>query len=332
MERRVIERERTVEVLLATYNGERFLREQVDSILSQSYGSLRITARDDGSSDGTVGILEGYERRYPERFRVLRDGVRAGGAKWNFVRLMEQSTAPFVCLADQDDVWKRDKVRDSMAAMLGLRERHGDEVPLLVFSDLEVVDAELRSLYPSFWRLGRIAPGNIHRLERLLTQNVLTGCTAMLNRRLAQLAVRMTDEVFMHDGWIAVIASAMGAAAYLDEPTVLYRQHESNVVGAKKVARAKLIPRWRFHDLRREQWERSERQGAALLRVMRGELPERAVRLLEAYTACETSPYRLRRVWNLVRHGFFVNAVRPNLAMLWYLWDMKAAKRQMGKG
>lgn len=318
-----------VEVLLATYNGERFLREQVDSILGQSYADVRVTARDDGSADGTVAILEEYERRFPGRFRVVRDAASArGGAKWNFIRLLELSTAPYVCLADQDDVWKRDKVRDSMGAMMELRERHGDDVPLLVFSDLEVVDDELRPIHPSFWTVTRIAPGNIHRLQRLVTQNVLTGCTAMLNRRLAKLAVRMPEDVFMHDGWIAVIASAMGAAAYLNEPTVLYRQHERNVVGVQKPKPAALVPRWRFHDLRREQWERSEQQAAALLRTMRDELPERSVRLLEAYSACETSPYRLRRVWNLLRYGFFVNAVRPNLAMLWYLWDMDAAKRQ----
>lgn len=323
-----IEETPVVEVLLATYNGERFLREQIDSILRQTYPTVRVLARDDGSADGTRAILEEYAGRYPETFALMPADGSTGGAKWNFVRLLERSTAPYVCLADQDDVWKPNKVRDSMEAMRGLERAHGGDIPLLVFSDLEVVDAELRVLYPSFWKLTRISPANIHRLERLVTQNVLTGCTAMLNRQLARLAAVMPAEVFMHDGWIALIASAMGKAAYLPEATVLYRQHGSNVVGAKKAKRAALIPQWRFHDERRKQWERSETQGAALLRVHGAELPERAARLLRAYSMCETSPNRVRRVTTLLRHRFFVNAVRPNLAMLWYLWDMKAAKRQ----
>ncbi len=316
-----------VDVLLATYNGERFLREQIDSILAQSYAPLGILARDDGSTDTTVEILSEYEQRFPNRFRVLRSGESTGSAKWNFIRLLEASASPYACLADQDDVWKQDKVRESMAAMHRLEETHGSEAPLLVFSDLEVVDDALRPLYPSFWRLQRIAPGNIHRFERLLTQNVLTGCTALLNRRLARLSVRMTDDAFMHDGWIALIASAMGGAAYLNEPTVLYRQHASNVVGVQKAKRASLFPRWRYHDKRRAQWERSELQGAALLRAFGGELPERALKLLRAYSVCEASPSRVKRVWTLLRHRFFVNALRPNLAILWYLWDMDAAKR-----
>ena len=320
-----------VEVLLATYNGERFVREQIESILAQDYPQVRVVARDDGSSDGTVGILDEYERRYPERFRVVRDGVRSGGAKWNFIRLLRQSTAGYVCLADQDDVWKPNKARDSMGAMGKLEAKHGGEIPLLVFSDLEVVDAELRVIFPSFWKVQRIAPENIGRLERLVTQNVLTGCTAMLNRRLVSLAAEMPKEVFMHDGWIALIAGAMGKASYLREPTVLYRQHGGNVVGVEEPEPAALIPRWRFHDERRKQWERSETQSAALLRVHGEKLPERSARLLRAYSVCETSPNRVRRVTTLLRHRFFVNAVRPNLAMLWYLWDMKAAKRQVDR-
>src|SRR5271170_623792 len=99
-----------VEVLLATCNGERFLREQIDSILAQDYENIRILARDDGSTDSTVAILAEYGERFPGRFRVMPVQTPAGSAKGNFLLLMKESTAGHICFADQDDVWLRDKV------------------------------------------------------------------------------------------------------------------------------------------------------------------------------------------------------------------------------
>ena len=99
-----------VEILLATYNGARFLREQIDSILAQDYGNIRVLARDDGSSDGTVEILHQYAKRFPGRFRVMPSSAPTGSAKNNFLLLMKASTADYVCFADQDDVWLPAKV------------------------------------------------------------------------------------------------------------------------------------------------------------------------------------------------------------------------------
>src|SRR5271156_5979852 len=94
-----------VEVLLATYNGARFLREQLDSILAQDYGNFRVLARDDGSSDETVEILVQYAEDFPDRVRVMPAGIATGNPQSNFLLLMRASTAEYVCFADQDDVW-----------------------------------------------------------------------------------------------------------------------------------------------------------------------------------------------------------------------------------
>ncbi len=316
-----------VEVLLATYNGERFLREQIESILAQDYPALRVVARDDGSADGTRAILEEYEMRDPRRFRVLAPGEPTGSAKGNFMRLLRASSAEYVCLADQDDLWKPDKVSKGMERMRSLESRNAGALPLLVFSDLEVVDDGLHMLQASFWRHQRINPANIHRFARLLTQNVVTGCTVMTNRPLAQLAVTMPAEAFMHDWWIALMACAYGDADFLREPTVLYRQHGGNLVGAAEHQRRRLVPRWRYHDRRREQWEQGERQAEAMLRDHREGLPPKVVETLEAYVRCEQSRSRWVRVLTMLRRGFFQVGVRSNLAIAWYLFDMKAAKR-----
>ena len=319
--------ESSVEILLATYNGERFLREQIDSLLGQDYSRIKITARDDSSSDGTRKILAEYAARFPTRFRVLDDRDRSGGAKWNFLRLMQQSTAHYVCLADQDDVWRPWKVSRQMQAMRTLEQRYGAEMPLLVFTDLEVVDSELRQLDASFWKVQRINPARIFSLSHLLVQNVVTGCASLLNHTLVQLALEMPAESHMHDWWIALMASIYGKAAYLRERTVLYRQHGANVFGIDYTPLPHGVPNWRAHGERKRLWDTSERQAAATLGICAGRLPRQAERLLLAFERCERSRSRFVRSGTFVRHRFFRKGLRSNLATLWYLWDMDRAKR-----
>jgi glycosyltransferase involved in cell wall biosynthesis len=138
-----------VEVLLATYNGARFLREQLDSIMAQDYGNIRVLARDDGSSDETIEILGQYAKKFPGCFRVMPAGSPTGSAKGNFLLLIKASTADYICFADQDDVWLPDKVSRTKQAMDQLESRWGTEVPLLVFTDLHVVD-EAQDTSPVF--------------------------------------------------------------------------------------------------------------------------------------------------------------------------------------
>ena len=318
-----------VQVLLATYNGERFLRQQIESILAQTYTPLQILARDDGSQDGTRTILEEYASASPERFMLMPLDATTGGSKWNFVRLLQAATAEYVALADQDDVWLPDKISREMEAMQGLERKNGVEKPLLVFSDLRIVDDALWTKFESLREHQGIEPASIHELRRILSQNVVTGCTALLNRPLVQLATRMPAEAFMHDWWIALLACSFGDATAMPEPTVLYRQHGANVLGAGTVRRVSGAPVWRQHGLRREQWEMTVVQAQGMLRVHASELTVQQRDLLRAYVRCETSSNRFVRVSTWLSHGFFPNGLRAILARLWYLWDMDAAKREL---
>jgi len=322
----------TVQVLLATYNGARFVAEQMESLLAQDYPRMEILVRDDGSADGTLAILEQYARREPERVRLLCDGVSSGSAKGNFVRLLEASTAAYVCLCDQDDVWIRDKVSVSMAAMQSLEARHGSDAPLLVFTDLTVVDEALHLVHPSFWRQAILNPQDIHRLRTMLGQNVVTGCTALMNRALVELALPMPAEVPMHDRWIALLATAFGHAAVLRRPTVLYRQHGGNVIGARleQDTVAAMVQRTRDAAKRLEQWRINQEVAAALLRTHGGRLRPEQTRLLLAYLRCGSSPHRLVRVLTLLRHRFFRKGVLRNLATLWTVWTLQPERGDEG--
>lgn len=312
-----------VQVLLATYNGERFLREQIDSILAQTQPGVAILARDDGSQDGTVTILNEYAQRFPERFRMLSPEAPTGSARSNFLALLQASTAPYVAFADQDDVWLPEKLSLEMHAMRELEQRRGTECPLLVFSDLRVVSESLVPLASSYWKFRDIEPRNIRRLERLLMENVVTGCTAFLNAPLAHKARSMPEEVHMHDWWVALLACTFGDAAFLPQPLVLYRQHAGNVIGALPSERSmrQRLP----HDRRHERWSSSVRQASALLRLYRATLSPEASQRLRALLSCDAAASRWRRVGMLLHHGFFIHRFAANLGTAWYLWNKSTA-------
>jgi hypothetical protein len=315
-----------VEVLLATYNGERYLREQIDSILTQDYPNVRVLARDDGSQDGTVAVLNEYESRFPGRVRVLRSGSATGSAKDNFLLLLQASTALYVCFSDQDDVWLPHKVTVTMGCMDRLESRWGTKLPLLVFTDLRVVDENLRTLHDSFWKHEKLDPGRVHRFGALLGQNVVTGCTALLNRTLVELALRMPAEAYMHDQWVALVASGMGKAMAFEAQTVLYRQHHRNVVGSRQrtASLTEFIRRVRNGDARREQWRTSQRQAESFLRIHQFELPARQRGQLLAFLRCGQTRSSLLRTFLLIRHGFLRSGLLEKLATLTDQWTIRA--------
>lgn len=315
-----------VEILLATYNGEPFLSEQIDSLLAQDYANLRILARDDGSHDGTVAILEKYANQFPDRFRLMPPSTATGHPKWNFLRLMEASTADYVCFADQDDVWLPQKLTLTMQAMNRLEGRYGKGLPLLAFTDLRVVDEHLQTIVESYWELHHIHPRQIDHFARLLGQNVVTGCTAMVNRRLVDLALHLPDEADMHDSWVALIASAFGAGEPVHAQTVLYRQHDRNMLGAGEFSSQGKISRLSRHEEQRKRWQLMERQAKGMLLAYGDELPESKLRILKTFVRCAQSTHRIVVVGKVLWHGMYVPWVRNNLHMLRYLWNRKTAK------
>jgi glycosyltransferase involved in cell wall biosynthesis len=311
--------------LLATYNGERFVREQIDSILAQDYEELRILARDDGSDDGTTEILKWYEKRFPDRFRILPSAFASGSAKANFLLLMKASAAEYICFSDQDDVWVPDKVSASKRAMDQLESRWGKDLPLLVFTDLRVVDDNLQTLQESYWTYEALRPKRISRPAAQLAQNVVTGCTAMLNRRLIGLALRMPEEAIMHDQWIALLACTMGKAKAIEAQTVLYRQHDRNVIGSEQRtgSLAELMKRVRKTDVRIIQWKKNQRQASSFLRLHENDLSIKNRDIFRAYLRCGTSRNFVARIRILTRYGFLRAGVLRKLADLVDQWKMK---------
>ncbi len=221
----------TVEIVVGTYNGERFISAQLESLLAQIFSEFRILVSDDGSSDSTVSVISEFVERNPGRFLMLQ-ACKGKGARGNFSRLLQASTADYVFLCDQDDVWDADKVAVSLEAMFAAESQVGTDVPLLVFSDLVVVDEQLQPLASSFFSYQRLYPDR-SGLRDLLFQNTVTGCSMVVNRALLVRALPIPTEAAMHDWWLALVAAAFGRVVCINRPLLKYRQHERNQVGAR---------------------------------------------------------------------------------------------------
>ena len=223
----------TVSILLATYNGEKFLSPQMDSLLAQSESGFRILYQDDGSADGTREILRAWSERDARIIPAAHQGEHLGPAG-NFFSLLSQTDSEYVCLCDQDDLWERDKLRTLLAACRQA-EAARPGIPILVHSDASVIDQDGRQTAPSFFHLQGWDPQAVH-LNQLLVQNNATGCMMMMNRPLTDLVVRYghPEKMFMHDWFIALTAAAFGEIVFLDEPLVRYRQHGDNTIGASR--------------------------------------------------------------------------------------------------
>lgn len=219
-----------VDILLASYCGEKYLKSQLDSLLNQTYKDTKIIIRDDGSTDNSVEIINDYCSRYPDKvFSVT--GEPTGSALKNFARLLECSDGDYVMFCDQDDVWLPNKVETTLAAMQ-TAEGEGKDIPVLVHSDLKVVDGELNVISNSFFDFQKLTPDNTS-IPHLLVQNHVTGCTMMINRALKQKCGKIPDDCIMHDWWLALVAAIFGEIVCVYKPTMLYRQHGNNQVGAQ---------------------------------------------------------------------------------------------------
>ena len=220
-----------IEVILPTYNGVTFLRQQVASIDKQILRPLRLIVRDDGSTDGTQDLLQSLKQEYGP-WLVLIPSTSNLGCIGNVNILLKHTKAPYVALSDQDDIWLPDKLSKSFSLMQRCENNSPCFSPLLVHTDLALVNHSGELIHPSFLSYQRLNPLKV-ALDDLSLTNVVTGCTILMNRSLIDLAMPIPKEALMHDWWIALVASKFGTILFLNNPTILYRQHSRNVLGAQ---------------------------------------------------------------------------------------------------
>ncbi len=251
-----------VNILMSTYNGERFLAQQLDSILEQTYKDWTLLIRDDGSSDRTPEIIADYAQKDPRIVFINPDQRDNLGVIKNFYTLLKYQEADFYFFCDQDDVWLPEKLE------LCIQEgrKYPADKPLLVYTDLKVVNQDLEVQHPSMIRT-QSGHANTTLLQEL-TENTVTGGVAMINEATAKnWQAQNLDKLIMHDWFLALVAAAKGNLVYIDQPTELYRQHDSNVLGARTWS--KRLKHWlRPHKLLAKYWwliDASQKQASLLL-------------------------------------------------------------------
>lgn len=305
-----------VDVVLATYNGARFLPDFLASVERQVGVRWRLVARDDGSSDNTLPILDAFAKRHPGRVRVLqrqRDEMR--GAVANFSAVAALSDAPYLCFADQDDVWRDDKLACMLAEIRRIEEANPAATPILLHSDLEVVDAGLQTVSPSFVAYQGLDPLHGSALPRLLVRNVVTGCATMANAALRDLALPVPVTAVMHDWWLALVAASAGRLHYMDCPLVKYRQHGGNAVGAQRSGLSFIASRLVRIEANRNKLHAKVVQASALLERTRSAMSKADARIVERFAELQRLGPLGRRL-RILSDGFQDTGLLRNLGLL----------------
>ena len=260
-----------VQILLSTYNGTKYLKPLMESLLDQDYPHVEILVRDDGSNDGTVGLLKEYAATRTN-IKIV-PGESIGFAK-SFFKLLEISspTARYIALCDQDDVWLRDKVSRAVEFL----SHYPRDIPALYYSRLAVVDENLKPLgYTKLPRKG------LSFCNALVEGPEGSGCTILFNQAALQLLRTFPTRVYTHDWWIYLVVSGFGNIIYDKESRILYRQHASNVFGIPfgvlEKFRAK-IHRFKTGQL---QYQNAMDQAQEFMRIYGSSLPIEHKRTLE---------------------------------------------------
>lgn len=231
---------KTIAVLLATYNGERFLREQIESLYAQTIKDWTIYVHDDGSTDGTKAILDEYVEK-KDNFVVL-DYPSQKGASNNFFSLLKRVNASYFFFADQDDVWMSNKMEKCLVRMLQI-EKSTISKPVLVCCDACVTDEKLKVVSPSLWERSGAYPEFLTNFNESAATPFVTGCTMLLNKAAKESVLwNVTEKATMHDAFITLcVFKACGIVEPIRESLMYYRQHGENTLGAYSKENSRLI-------------------------------------------------------------------------------------------
>ena len=220
---------------MSTYNGGQYLREQIESFFAQTNKDWQLFVRDDGSKDNTVEILTEYAQKCPQQIHIVDDVKENLGAGQSFMHLLEVTDADYYMFSDQDDVWMPDKIERTLRKLQEVESLHPSDA-VGVFTDLTVVDKDLNVLMPSLWKGDNRHPEYTRDFyKQWVNRHATYGCTQMINRAAKKIVFpykQFEGVMGAHDNWVEYILIKQGKYDYLDEPTILYRQHGTNVVGA----------------------------------------------------------------------------------------------------
>ncbi|HFU9786538.1 TPA: glycosyltransferase family 2 protein [Streptococcus agalactiae] len=303
-----------VNILMATYNGEKFLAQQIESIQKQTFKEWNLLIRDDGSSDKTCDIIRNFTAK-DSRIRFINENEHHNlGVIKSFFMLVNYEVADFYFFSDQDDVWLPEKLSVSLEAA----KHKASDVPLLVYTDLKVVNQELNILQDSMIR-AQSHHANTTLLPEL-TENTVTGGTMMINHALAEKWFTPND-ILMHDWFLALLAASLGEIIYLDLPTQLYRQHDNNVLGARTMDKRFKILREGPKSIFTRYWKLihdSQKQASLIVDKYGDIMTANVLELIKCFIKIDKQPFMTRLRW-LWKYGYSKNQFKHQVVFKWLI-------------
>ena len=304
-------------IIMCTYNGEKYIDDQLESIERNTVCDWNLYIIDDLSSDSTVCKAERFREKNSLRVKI-KVNRRRMGAVHNFLNAIwevgqHMTNEDVIMLCDQDDVWYSDKIKKTMDSMAQLRDIYGNNIPLLVCTDVSVVNESKEIINKSFRKMNNY---NIQKLDLcyLMMENKVQGCTIMINKEVAVLLNEIPTKVRMHDGWLALIVSAFGRIKYIDEPTMMYRQHATNVQGSIEY---KDDIKNKFSNLgkQRQIVMDTTDQIKEFIEIYGDRLSDRRKREAQAFASLSQQNFIMRR-YNIIRYHMWKSGLLRNIGLM----------------
>ena len=298
-----------VDILMAAYNGEKYIGKQIESIIEQTYEDWTLHIRDDNSTDGTMVVVRQYARKYPDKIKFFVNRENSGSPKANFFELIKESGADIIFTCDQDDIWEKDKIEKV------IKEFEGVNDPLLVHTDLRVIDENDNVISHSMIKSQHIDVKGTS-LNKLLVQNSVTGCTMAFNRALADI-LKEPELIPVHDWWIAATASVFGNIKFIDECTVRYRKHSDNACGAQNMDSPKYIA-GRAADGKRAKKMLELGYVMAVELMEKYNMPYKYKAMLKAYGTMPEKN-KVQKLAVIMKYGIWKSGIVRKIGQVWFV-------------
>ncbi|MEA1982603.1 MAG: glycosyltransferase family 2 protein [Campylobacterota bacterium] len=225
-------------IVMTTYNGEKYLKEQLDSILNQTFQDFTLIISDDNSTDNTINIIQEYQQKYS--CITLHKNTTSLGSVLNFEKALQLSQTRYTALSDQDDIWELNKLQLQLNAMTKL-EKEYPELPLMVHSDLSMIDKDSKESYSSYFKFRSYSLGEERDLGHILGPCGVMGNTILINKKLQLSVLPFPSRLKVHDYWIALVAETQGKRHTIQETLVKYRIHKNNLSNSEQTLTTTLL-------------------------------------------------------------------------------------------
>lgn len=307
-----------IHIIMCTYNGEKYIKEQIESILHNTITDWRLYISDDESTDNTYVIASEYAKVYPQKI-ILTTHINVADPSIHFLEKIKDISMimqdnDYIMLCDQDDIWYNNKIELTLEHMSNLIKKNGNEIPLLICTDVEVVNEKKEQLSQSFRRMIHY---NIKNLDaaHLLMEHKAQGCTIMINKVLADKIRELPTVATKHDMWLEMIAVTMGKVDYVDEPTMAYRRYAEQYTAGEMRFWKMVINQLKHMKDQKYMVYGLAPQTQEFLRIYGCELDHKCRELVQTFTTLEQQGFWQKR-YNIIKFHMWKTGVIRNIGMM----------------